>query len=410
MAGKTVIKCGLLFDATKEDCLKQNMAVVVEGNQIMAVLPVEQVDCEGADVIDLSDRFVMPGLIDAHVHIQFNRDPGGRNVVNTMSIGEIALKSLATAQIDLNAGFTTLRVMSAVGFTDVAVKRTIESGYHKGPRLFCSGEPLGCTGGNGDTKFRQDIAGGAIGYIINGPDEARRAAREAIKFGADQIKLSAANAFLDFSDQTGAPEMTYGELEAAVEIAHMNHKLAAAHTYDAKSIENAVRAGVDTIEHCVWVDDATLELMAEKGTYMVPTMIVLRLMLDNAGRFGITGRALENLQRAIEYQHGQIEKARRLGIRIGFGSDAGTPFNVHGEQALELKLMVGGGIRPAEALMMATSGNAEMIRWNDKIGTLEPGKLADIVAFDENPLENIESMQKCTFVMKDGEVFKFAGK
>lgn len=403
---KKAIQCGLLFDATSEDCLRKDMTVVIDGNVIIEIVPTAQAAAGEAEVINLSDKFVMPGLIDGHVHIMFNRDPGGRSIVYTMTAGELALKSLATAQIDLMAGFTTLRVMSAVDYTDVAVKRSIAAGYHKGPRLFCSGEPLGCTSGNGDTNFRKDIVGGAIGQNINGPYEARHAVRTALKAGVDQIKLSAANSFLDFSDNTGAPEMTLDEMAAAVEIAHMNHKITAAHTYDAKSIENAVLAGVDTIEHCVWVDDDTLDLMLEKGTYMVPTAMVLRLMLENAERFNITGKRLKNLEDALAYQLLQISKARQKGIKIAFGSDAGTPFNIHGMQAREFKLMVDAGLRPAEALLTATKVNARMIGWQNQIGSIEVGKFADIVAFDRNPLEDMTVMQNCSFVMKDGEVFK----
>lgn len=403
---KKLIQCGLLFDATAENCLQTDTAVLVEDDKIAAVFPAGERVPEDAEVIDLSGKFVMPGLIDAHVHLQFNSDPGGRAVIYAMSLGEIALKSLAMAKTDLLAGFTTLRVMSANGYTDVAVKRSIEQGYHKGPRLYTSGVPLGCIGGNGDTNFREDIKGGEIGTSINGPYEAQKAVREAIKFGVDQIKLSAANAFLDFSDNTGAPEMTYEEMAAAVEVAHMNHKLVAAHTYDAKSIENAVRAGVDTIEHCVWVDDATLELMAEKGACMMPTMIVLRQMYNNAARFGITGKRQENLENAIAHQHRQIQKAREMGITIGFGTDAGTPFNLHGKQALEFQLMVNGGLRPAEALLAATQVNARVLGLQHQIGTIEPGKLADMIAFDCNPLEDMSVMQNCTFVMKGGEIFK----
>lgn len=402
---KTILKCGLLFDATSEDCLKRDMAVVVEGERIAEVVPVSAVSCDGVHVIDLSGKFVMPGLIDAHLHLQFNKDPGGRNVVYGLSIGEIAIKSLATANIDLMAGFTTMRVMSAQGNSDVAVRNSIARGWAKGPRLYCSGEPLGSLGGNGDTSFREDIKGGALGHMVNGPIEARYAAREVFKRGCGQIKLSAAGAFLDFGDLTGAPEMTRDEM-AAVEIAHMQHKIAAAHTYDAQSIRNAVEAGADTIEHCIWVDDETLELMAQKGTWMVPTHLVLYQMRANADKFGITGKNLENLDNAILHQRRQVMKAREMGIGIAFGSDAGTPFNVHGLQAQELVLLNEIGLRPAEVLILATRGNAEMLRWDDRIGAIEAGKFADIVAFDANPLDNINAIKDCSFVMKGGEVFK----
>lgn len=404
---KYLLKCGFLFDATEKGCLKKDMAVIIDGNQIKKVCPIHGFSYEGMEIIDLSNRFVMPGLIDGHVHVQFNSEPGGRAVVNTMSYGEVALKSLVNANIDLMAGFTTIRVMSAVGSTDIDVKRSIEKGWHKGPRMFCSGEPLGSTGGNGDTNYRTDIIGGAIGHIVNSPDEARKAARHILKRGADQIKLSAAEGFLDFSDNTGMPEMTCEEMTAAVEIAHMHNKIAAAHTYCAKSIENAVRAGADTIEHCVWVDDSTLDLMADKRTYMVPTIIVLRRMLDNAERFGIHGKCLTNLKNAIIHQREQIQKAIGKGIKIAFGTDAGTPFNPHGYQAEEFSLLVEAGLKPEEALLAATSQNAKMLRLDNEIGTIEPGKMADIVAFDENPIENIKCMSNCTFVMKDGEIFKY---
>ena len=407
---KKAIKCGTLFDATGKGCAKKDMTILIEDNRITGVVPTAEFVPGEEQVIDLSDKFVMPGLIDAHVHLMFNSDRGGRTVIYQMSTGEIALKSLAMANIDLQAGFTTVRVMSANDFTDVAVKRAIEAGYCKGPRIFASGEPIGCVSGNGDTAFNKDIVGGEIGMMVNGPVEAAGAVRRAIKFGADQIKLSAANAFLDFGDFTGAPELSYEELKAAVDIAHMNNRITAAHTYSAESINNAVRAGVDTIEHVVWIDDETLDLMKEKGTYMVPTTDVLIRMEENADQmgfvFGVVGKNRLNLQAAIKHHAKQVAKARDMGIKIGFGSDTGTPFNVHGTQAYEFKCLVDEGLTEEEALLAATKTNAEMLRLNDKIGTIEAGKLADVVAFDANPLENIMTMMSCTFVMKDGDVYK----
>ena len=405
---KKLIKCGWLFDATSGDCLKNDMEILVDGNLIADIAPAGRLLCPDAEVIELTGKFVMPGLIDGHVHLQFNRETGGREIVNHMSVPEIALKSLAVAQIDLNAGFTTLRNMSAVGFTDVAVKRSIEQGFHKGPRLMVSGMPLGARAGNGDTTYRADISGGEIGYVVSGPYETRTAVRLCLKYGSDLIKVSAANSFLDYGDETGAPEMTPDEIAAAVEIAHMNHKTVAAHTYSAQSIENAVFAGVDTIEHCVWVDDRTLEEMARRGTYIVPTIIALHNCVINAERFGLSGHSLDNAKRALEHQGIQIAKARGLGVPIAFGTDAGTPFNPHGEQLLEFKLMTDRGLSPVEALLAATKVNARMLGLDRQIGTLESGKLADITAFDKNPLEDITAMQNCAFVMKDGEIFKEA--
>lgn len=401
---KKILKCGELFDSNTGTAAK-NMAVVVEENKITAVLPLAEADCSNAEVIDLSDKFVMPGLIDAHVHTCMDGAPAIS--YGTKMPAAAAIDSMLTAKKDLMAGFTTIRDAGSQDYVDVAVRDAINAGKIAGPRMFVSGEPIGGTGGHADSHFRPDVVGKhTFGQLIDSPDEGRKAARIAFKYGADQIKIMATGGVLSEGDEPGAPELTYEEMKAIIDVAASRGKITSAHAHGAAGIKIAIRAGITSIEHGMLMDEECIDMMVEHGTYLIPTIIAGHQIVVNGIASGIPPFAVQKAERCLENYRKLFNLALHRGVKIGFGTDSGTPFNRHGEQALEFELMVGAGFAPAQTLQCATKVNAEMMKWNDRIGSVEAGKFADLIAFDKSPLEDISVMKNCTFVMKDGKVYK----
>ena len=263
---KKVIKCGQFFDSNTGKVLK-DIAVVIDGNKITEVAPAADVCCKDAEVIDLSGKFVMPGLIDAHVHINMNGEASMQYAVT--SDATAAINSMIYAQRDLMAGFTTLRDEGAQGYSDVAVRDAINAGKIVGPRISCSGEAIGGTGGHADSHFLPCVTGKhAFGQIIDGPDAGRKAARTAFKYGADQIKIMATGGVMSFGDEPGAPELTYEEMKAIIDVAASKGKITSAHAHGAEGIKIAVRAGITSIEHGMLMDEECMDMMAEHGTYI----------------------------------------------------------------------------------------------------------------------------------------------
>ena len=402
------IKCGQLFCA-KDESVLENMAVVVEGNQIVSVAPVAECPAkEGQEIIDLSDKFVMPGLIDAHLHVSMSGEADPSSLMYYQGVGELAIQSMLNAQADLMAGFTTIRDEGSIDYLDVDLRKMINAGKIWGPRIFCSGVTLSSTGGHGDSHFRpgMEVESG-MAYIVNSPDECRAAARKVIKHGADQIKLMATGGVMSMGDEPGAPELTYEEMKTICDLAKSHGKLTTAHAHGAAGIKDAIKAGITSIEHGMMIDDEGIQMLADSGTYLIPTVIAAYQIVANGVEAGIPAWGVEKAERCLKNHGENLKKMRKLGVKIGFGTDAATPYNFHGKQGFEFELMTRyGEFTPVETLLAATKVNSEMLRWNDKIGSIEEGKLADIVAFDVSPLEDITVMKNCTFVMKDGVVYK----
>lgn len=402
---KTIIKCGSFFSA-KDNSVEKDVAVVVEGNKIVAVCPAAEADCADAQVIDLSDKFVMPGLIDAHMHLNMNGEPDSTASFPSLNAADLAYTSMVYAQRDLMAGFTTVRDEGSYEFTDVALRNAINKGTVWGPRIFCSGASISSTGGHGDSHFNPAMHGGEFSSIINSPDEARAAARYAFKYGADQLKLMATGGVMSFGDEPGAPELTYEEMKAALDVANSRGKISSAHAHGAEGIKNAIRAGITSIEHGMLIDDEGIDMLVEYGVYLIPTIIAAERIVVCGVESGIPDYAVAKAKVCLENHADHLKVMVKKGVKIGFGTDTGTPYSMHGKQAYEFQLMVEAGIPADYCLQAATRINSELLRWNDRVGTIEPGKLADIVAFNENPLENIKTMCDCAFVMKDGVVYK----
>ncbi len=402
---KTLIKCGKLFTA-KDGSVLENAAILIEGNTITGVFQAGEVSEDGCEVIDLSGRFVMPGLIDTHLHTAYDGKPGCMDSQINALAGDFAFMSMVNAKKDLLAGFTTVRDEGSYGFVDVSLRNAINAGIVEGPRMVVSGRPLGTTGGHSDSHLNPDIYGATtMGLISDGVDGAIRNARYTLKYGADQIKLMATGGVMSIGDEPGAPDFTYEEMKAAIDVANSRGKLSSAHAHGAVGIKNAVRAGITSIEHGMLMDEECMDMMAEHGTYLVPTIVAAYNIVKNGD--SLPKEAVEKAKLCLENHGRNLELCRKKGVKIAFGTDAGTYFNFHGLQACEFGLMQRyGKFGVAESLLAATKTASEMLRMDGRVGTIEAGKLADITAFCESPFDDISTMERCVFVMKDGVVYK----
>lgn len=400
---KTVLLCGKLFTAVDET-VRDHMAVIIEGNKIVEVAPIAESYGEGYEVIDLKSKFVMPGIIDAHIHSN-SMGKATSDDRYMLSIGDYTLNSLVNVQADLMAGFTTIRDLGSTGFSDIAVKKAIESGRVWGPRMVVCGSGIGSTGGHSDSHFNPSVITDLFN-IIDSPDAGRKAARMNIKYGADVIKIMATGGVLSFGDEPGAAELNFEEMKAIIDEANVKGKTTAAHAHGTQGIRIAVEAGITSIEHGTLIDQATIELMAQKGTYVVPTITAPDRMMSNGVEKGIPAWVIDKCRVCYERYGWAIPSYKKAGVKIGWGTDCGTPYSFHGTQGIEFELLHKFGMSPIETLIAATKTNAEILRMTDKIGTLEPGKFADVVAVDKNPLDDLTVMTSVSFVMKDGKIYK----
>ena len=401
---KKVVKCGKFFDSVNE-CVKENVWVVVEGNKIAEVSDAP-VCCEGAEVIDLSDKFVMPGMIDAHMHLMMNGEPSAMNDIYSKRDADYMVDMIINAQADLMAGFTTIRDEGCIGFVDISLKNAINAGKVWGPRMKVAGMGIGSTGGHGDNPLRPGtVLAGGMSQVVDSPDAARKAARHTIKYGADHIKLMATGGVMSVGDEPGAPDLTFEEMKAALDIANTHGKSSSAHAHGALGIKWAVKAGIASIEHGMMMDEECMDLMVEHGTYLVPTIIAAYRIVEY-GQY-LPEEAVRKAKACLENHGRNLEMCRAKGVKIAFGTDTGTYFSAHGKQAYEFELMQKyGNFTVTESLVAATKSAADLLKMSGEVGSIEPGKYADIVAFNESPYDDISTMCRCAFVMKDGVVYK----
>ena len=403
---KKLIKCGKLFNS-KAGTVSENMAILVEDNKIVKVDAVCNMDAADAQVIDLSDKFVMPGLIDCHQHCAFYGQGNNLPNVYEQNLAYNAFEAAKNVKLDLMAGFTTLRDAGGPGFVDVSLKKYINAGVLDGPRMVCAGRGLTSTGGHGDMHLGKHVPAEAnpMSIICNSPEEMRAAARLNFKYGADAIKIMATGGVMSYGDDPNASQFTYEEMKAAIDVAKEQGKTTFAHAHGANGIKTAIRAGITSIEHGMLIDQEGIDMMVEHGTWMVPTIIAAKnIVVYGAGT--LPQWMIDKAAMVLENHKDNCMQLRERGVKFAFGSDAASGFNCHGQQAREFANLVDFGFPAHEALQHATCNAAQLLQMGDQVGSIEEGYFADIVAFDADPLKDITVMQNCTFVMKDGKVYK----
>lgn len=407
MGQRTLIHCGSLIDC-KSNVPQSQMTIIVEGNKITGVTKGFIASNTNDTIIDLRRKTVLPGLIDMHVHLEgeTSRDQALQRF--TFSQADLAFRATLFAKKTLMAGFTTVRDLGGTG-VNTALRNAINQGWVIGPRVFSAGKSIATTGGHADPTngYRRELMGdpGPAEGVINSVDDARKAVRQRYKEGADLIKITATGGVTSLAKDGSGPQFTEEELKAIIETAKDYGMHTAAHAHGPEGMKRAVMAGITTIEHGTLMTEEIMDLMKQKGTYYVPTLTAGRFVGEQAKIPGYYHPLVAPKAAAIGPQiQKTYAQAYKRGVKIAFGTDAGVFF--HGDNAQEFALMVEGGMPPIEAIKAATIINAAILGMTDQIGTIEPGKIADLIATDENPLQNIRALEKVTFVMKEGVVYK----
>jgi imidazolonepropionase-like amidohydrolase len=404
----TVVHCGHLFDAASGRLLGET-SILVRGERIAAVQAGAMATPAGAKTVDLGSATCLPGLIDSHVHLTSEFGPTTYSDQFRLNPADYAIRGTLYAKRTLLAGFTTVRNVGDTANESIALRNAIRAGYVDGPRILTAGRAIGSTGGHADDTdgYRADLMGdpGPAQGIINGPEDAWKAIRQHYKDGVDLIKIMPSGGVLDESSSVDNAQLTEAELQALVTAAKDYGYAVAAHAHGAEAIRRAVLAGVDSIEHGTFMDAKDMQLMKQHGTWYVPTIIAGDFVGQKAK---VPGYYPAQVAAKAAQVGPQILKtagdAYRAGVPIAFGTDAGV--YPHGQNAHEFELMVQAGMPAAFALQAATTHAAKLLRMDKDVGTVEPGKYADIVAVPGDPLADISVMKQVSFVMKGGQVYK----
>lgn len=403
----TVIKNARLFDGSGQPPYGP-VSVVIEKDKIVLVGKTEETSLpEGAHVIEAGGKLLMPGLIDSHVHITGSGNPDILKSKKEL-VPHAAIRASLNAKATLEAGFTAIRDAGGGFLIDVALKQAVNEGLVPGPRMQVACHGLSITGGHGDTRNgwppEVEFKGRCV---VDGPDEARKAAREQLRDGADHLKLHATGGVMSEGDVPTARGLTLEEMRAAIEEAHNVGKKSMAHAQGSAGIKNAVLAGISSIEHGFYLTDEIIELMLKNGVFLVATLSAVHHIVENGLKAGIPEYGVRKAEEAQAAHVASFQKAYRAGVKIAMGTDAATPFNYHGRNAVELELMVKAGMKPVDALCAATRMGSELMGLGDKMGQVKPGFWADLILVDGDPLADVRLLQdvsKIKMVMKAGRV------
>ncbi|OIR08386.1 imidazolonepropionase [mine drainage metagenome] len=405
-AQRTILHCGKLIDVKQLQVLKE-MSVIIEGNKIVDVEKGYVAANANDKIIDLKNKTVMPGLIDCHVHIESEISPNRLLKSLTQNEADVAFGSLQYARITLLSGFTTVRDMGGSG-VDISLRNAINKGLVMGPRIYTAGKILSTTGGHADPTngLRTDLMHIAElnADVVNGVDECRKAVRQHYKDGVDVIKLAATGGVLSLEKDGSGAQFTEEEIAAIVSTAKDYGLKVAAHAHGVEGMKRAIIAGVASIEHGTYMDEPTMELMKSHGTYLVPTIIAGKSVADSAAKPGYFPEVIA--RKALEVGpiiQNTFAKAYKAGVKIAFGTDAGV--YAHGKNWKEFVYMNEAGMPALECIKAATVSAADLLG-NNSIGSIEKGKLADVIAVDGDPVQDIKVMGNVKFVMKAGTVYK----
>ncbi len=405
-AQRTIIHCGQLVDVKNLRVLRE-MSVIVEGNKIADVRQGYVTAVASDQVIDLTNRTVMPGLIDMHVHMESETNPN--NYLNgfTWNTSDYAFQSVVFAEHTLMSGFTTVRDLGGTG-ANISLRNAINKGWVKGPRVYTAGKAIATTGGHADptNNYRKDLMGdpGPREGVVNGVDDCAKAVRQRYKEGSDLIKITATGGVLSMAKDGSGAQFTEAEVRAIVTTAKDYGFKVTAHAHGAEGMKRAVLGGVNSIEHGTYMNDEVIELMKQKGTYLVPTIIAGKSSADSAKKPGYYPEVVRVKALVVgNYIQATFAKAYKAGVKIAFGTDAGV--YAHGKNWMEFVYMTEAGMPILEAIRAATLSASDLLG-DDRLGVIEKDKLADIVAVDGDPVKDVSSMGKVTFVMKNGTVYK----
>ena len=378
--------------------VSEDQFIVVENTRIKEIGNSKKLPATSSvQQFDLSEHSILPGIIDCHVHFCIDSGPDPGEQVASDSDTMLILRMAKNARKTLEAGVTTVREQGAKNHIDFSFRRAVNEGLCSSPRLILSGQPICMTGGHG----------WQFGREADGPSELRTAAREQIKAGADSIKLIATGGIITKGTEISSPQLSEEELRAGVEEAQKAGKLTSAHAQGTEGIKNATRAGVSSVEHAYFLDDEGIDLMLKHGTYLIPTSAAVKIVVEKGIEAGIPDWAVRKASSALESHIQSFKKAWAAGVKMAMGTDAGMPYNYHGDNLQELKAMVELGLSPMEAIIMATKHSAEFLGLSEILGTVETGKEADLLVVKGNPLEDISALtnhEKIAFVIKGGEI------